>query len=74
MKVHALILGNIAAQHSLISTFVSRTKHLTFCRARSGPKLSAKLVFHILFGEMVPPRPHPGSGLLIVSAADKGIG
>ena len=80
MKVHAIILGNIAplsgcefknskalhlgirfirlcymrrsacAPHSLISTFVSRTKHQTFCRDRSGPKLSAKLVCHSLFG------------------------
>ena len=50
------------APHSLISTLVSRTKHLTFCRARAEPKLSAKLVCHILFGEGVPPTAHPGSG------------
>ena len=47
---------------SLISTFVSRTKHETFCLASSGPKLSAKLVCHSLFGEGGPPRSHPGSG------------
>ena len=38
------------APYSLISTFVSRTKHQTFCQARAGPKLSAKLVCHSLFG------------------------
>ena len=49
------------APHSLISTFVSRTKHETFCQASSGPKLSAKLVCHCLFegGGGVPPRSHP---------------
>ena len=35
---------------SLISTFVSRTKHKTFCRARSGPKLSAKSLSQPLGG------------------------
>ena len=55
------------APHSLISTFVSRTKHETFCPASSGPKLSAKVVCHSLFGGGgggggVPPRSHPGSG------------
>ena len=49
------------APHSLISTFVSRTKPETFCRASSGPKLSAKLVCDSLFGGGgVPPRSHPG--------------
>ena len=37
------------APHSLISTFVSKTKRQTFCRASSGPNLSAKLVCHSLF-------------------------
>ena len=52
------------APHSLISTFVSRTKHETFCRASSGPKLSAKLVCHNLFvgGGGGAPRSHPGCG------------
>ena len=51
------------APNSLISTFVSRTKHETFCRASSGPKLSAKLVCQsLLGGGGVPPRSHPGSG------------
>ena len=56
---------------SLISTFVSGTKHETFCRASSGPKLSARLVCHSLLGGGgggggggwgLPPRSHPGSG------------
>ena len=64
------------ALHSLISTFDSRTKHETFCRASSGPKLSAKLVCHSLFGEGVVGLLGPtlGPALLKVSAADKGTG
>ena len=50
------------APHSLISTFVSRTKHETFCRASFGPKLSAKLVCCSLFGEGGLPRSLLGSG------------
>ena len=111
MKVHALILGNIAplsgcefknskaldmiatspnslylphvcrlcymqrsacAPHSLISTFVSRKNIKHFVGARSGPKLSAKLVCHSLFVGL--PGPTLGPALLIVSAADKGTG
>ena len=67
------------APHSLISTFVSRTKHETFCPASSGPKLSAKLVCHSLFGGSGGGGgcllgPTLGPALLIVSAADKGTG
>ena len=53
-------------------------KHETFCWASSGPKLSAKLVCHSLFGEggggggLLGPT--LGPALLIVSAADKGTG
>ena len=65
------------ALHRLISTFVSRTKHETFCPASSGPKLSAKLVCHSLFGGgggWCLLGPTLGPALLIVSAADKGTG
>ena len=49
--------------HSLISTFVSGTKHETFCRASSGPKLSARFVCHsLLGGGGLPSRSHPVSG------------
>ena len=47
----------------------------TFCRASSGPKLSAKLVCHSLLGGgggLLGPT--LGPALLIVSAADKGTG
>ena len=39
-------------------------KHETFCWASSGPKLSAKLVCHSLFGEGGggAPKSYPGSG------------
>ena len=91
MKVHALILGNIAplsgceiknskvlemefalvdlitcedqpAPRTVSSAPFSRTKHLTFCRARSGPELSATLVCHSLLGG-VPSRPNPANSI-----------
>ena len=55
------IRGSACAPHSLISTFVSRTKHYTFCRARwldLDPNCLLKLACHSLFGG----RPHTGFG------------
>ena len=62
--------------HSLISTFVSGTKHETFCRASSGPKLSARLVCHSLLGggDGCLLGPTLGPAPLIVSAAVKWTG
>ena len=77
MELQALILGNIAPPSgcdfknskalemidiSEFALFTTRNKTLNILSARSGPKLCAKLVCHSLFGEGVPPRPHPGSG------------
>ena len=45
-----------------------------FCRARSGPKLSAKLVCHSLLFFFGGGGGGLGPALLIVSAADKGTG
>ena len=55
-------------------TVLSAPIHETFCRASSGPKLSAKLVCHSLFGRGGLLGPTLGPAVLKVSAADKGTG